>query len=218
MNILLVEDDQDLARGLHDALTHERFVVNWVANGKDALHVVETETPEMMILDIGLPDMDGLQVLKQLRSKQHKLPVLLLTARDSLDSKVTGLDTGADDYLTKPFEMLELLARLRMLSRRVQDNASSEIIINGVRLDTAHHQVYCRDVLLSLSRREYMLLRTLMESIGRVQTYTMLESKLYGWGEEISSNAIQVHIHNLRKKLVSGFITTIRGVGYVVKG
>jgi DNA-binding response OmpR family regulator len=218
MNVLLVEDDRALANGLQQALTYEHFVVNWVAKGKDALHVIASELPDIVILDMGLPDMDGLQVLQQLRLTQHKLPVLLLTARDSVESKVAGLDAGADDYLTKPFEMLELFARLRMLGRRSQDSVSSTLSIGNVCLDTANHQVHCDQVLVTLSRREYRLLRALMENVGRVQTYDMLESKLYSWGEETSSNTIQVHIHHLRKKLTSDFISTIRGVGYIIKG
>jgi len=206
MKILLVEDDQALANGLQEALVRERFVVNQVSKGKDALHIVATDLPDIVILDIGLPDIDGLQVLKQLRVKQKELPVLLLTARDTVDDKVMGLDSGADDYLTKPFDMAELLARLRMLGRRSAAATSSVITIGSVCLDTASHQVNCNQASIELSRREYMLLQTLMENKGRVQTHDNLESKLYSWGEEISSNSIQVHIHNLRKKLTVGLL------------
>ena len=217
MKILLVEDDKALAQGLQQALSRELFVVNWVAKGKDALHVIATDVPDIVILDIGLPDINGLQVLKQLRLEQKKLPVLLLTARDSVDDKVMGLDLGADDYLTKPFDMPELLARLRMLGRRSAIAGSSKITIGPISLDTASHQVFCGGEPIELSRREYMLLKTLMENSKRVQTYDNLENKLYSWGEEICSNSIQVHIHNLRKKLIPGFITTVRGIGYIVK-
>lgn len=217
MKILLVEDDQALAEGLQKALVHEHFVVNGVSTGNDALHVIDTDLPDIVILDIGLPDIDGLQVLKKLRKKHQDLPVLLLTARDGIDDKVAGLDSGADDYLTKPFDMLELLARLRMLGRRTGATATSEIVIGPICMDTASHEVSCDNELIELSPREYMLLKTLMENRGRVQTRDSLESRLYSWGEEISSNSIQVHIHNLRKKLVPDFITTIRGIGYIVK-
>jgi DNA-binding response OmpR family regulator len=217
MNILLVEDDQALAKGLQQALNHEHFVVNAVSKGKDALHVIDSDKPDIIILDVGLPDMDGFQVLKQLRLKDADLPVLLLTARDSVNDKVEGLDLGADDYLTKPFDMQELLARLRMLGRRSGTSSSSVTTIGSVSLDSASHNASCEGKVIELPRREYMLLQALMENAGRVQTRDNLETKLYSWGEEVSSNSIQVHIHNLRKKLVPDFITTIRGIGYIVK-
>jgi len=205
---------------LQQALEREHFVVNWVSTGNDALHVINTEIPDIVILDIGLPDISGLQVLKKLRQTQKDLPVLLLTARDGIEDKVAGLDSGADDYLTKPFDMLELMARLRMLGRRTASaSATSSIItIGAVSMNTANHQVSSDNKEIELSPREYKLLRVLMENKGRVQTRDSLESKLYSWGEEISSNSIQVHMHNLRKKLVPDFITTIRGIGYIVKG
>ncbi len=217
MKILLVEDDQALANSLQQALLSERFVVNWVATGKDALLVMESDTPDIMILDIGLPDIDGLQVLKHLRLKHKHLPVLLLTARDGIEDKVTGLDCGADDYLTKPFDMAELLARLRMLGRRSAANTSSIIHVGPVSLNIASHTVSYAGKPLELPRREYMLLQSLMEHTDHIQTRDKLETRLYRWGEEISSNSIQVHIHNLRKKLPANFITTIRGIGYMVK-
>ena len=217
MQILLVEDDISLAEGLLKGLRREGFSVNHVSNGTDAIHAVDTYTPDIMTLDLGLPDMDGLVVLRQIRKQHPELPVLLLTARDTLDDKVSGLDSGADDYLVKPFEMQELLARLRVLERRISTTASSDIQIGGVCLDTASHRVLVNDVSIDLSRREYMLLKALMENAGRIQTRDGLESRLYGWGEEVASNAIEVHIHNLRKKLVPDFIKTVRGVGYTVK-
>jgi len=217
LKILLVEDDQALAKGLQEALTQEHFVVNWVSKGKDALHVIDSEEPELVILDVGLPDIDGFQVLTQLRKNHQKLPVLLLTARDGVDDKVAGLDSGADDYLTKPFDMKELLARLRMLGRRTGNSTSSKVTIGSVSLDAASHEVSCEGKVIDLPKREYMLLQALMENAGRVQTRDSLETKLYSWGEEVSSNSIQVHIHNLRKKLTPDFITTIRGIGYIVK-
>lgn len=217
MKILLVEDDDALAQGLQQALKHENFVVNWVSKGHDAILVITTDVPDIVILDIGLPDIDGLQVLKQLRLQQPNLPVLLLTARDSTQDKVSGLDAGADDYLTKPFDMRELLARLRMLGRRTGASISSKITIGSICMDTASYQVTCAGENIDLSRREYMLLHILMENKGRVQTRDNLENKLYSWGEEVSSNSIQVHIHNLRKKLVPNFISTLRGIGYIVK-
>ena len=216
MPILLVEDDCDLAAGLKRALQNEGFAVNHVATGADALAAIKTEAPEIVILDIGLPDIDGLTVLKRLRVAHPELPVLLLTARASLDDKVAGLDSGADDYLPKPFDMDELFARLRVLRRRLGTVKSSSINIGAIMLDTTNHEVRTDGNAIELSRREYMLLKALMENAGRVQTREALETKLYSWGEEIASNAVEVHIHILRKKLTPNFIKTIRGVGYVV--
>ena len=218
MKILLVEDDKALATGLQQALSGELFVVKWVSTGREALLATDTESFDIVILDIGLPDINGLHVLKKIKRKRRELPVLLLTARGGIDDKVKGLDLGADDYLTKPFDMKELLARLRMLNRRVMTAVSNEISIGPICLDIASHQVSCDGEAIELPRREYMLLQTLMENKGRVQSRDNLESKLYSWGEEVSSNSIQVHIHNLRKKLIPDFITTIRGIGYIIKG
>lgn len=217
MSILLVEDDQALATGLLEALRKEGLAINHVGTGTDALHVIAAETPEIVILDLGLPDIDGLSVLKQLRRKHGDLPVLLLTARDSLDDKVAGLDSGADDYLAKPFEMKELLARLRALSRRVNTASAHVIEIGGISLDATSQIVTVNGAPAELPRREYMLLKVLMENAGRVQTRDSLERKLYSWGEEVASNALEVHVHHLRKKLGTEFISTVRGVGYTVK-
>lgn len=217
MHILLVEDDASLAEGLQKALRRDGFSVNRVARGVDAIRAVDSEPPDILALDLGLPDMDGMAVLREVRRKHPGLPVLLLTARDTLEDKVAGLDSGADDYLVKPFEMPELLARLRVLERRIGTSVSSEIRIGDVCLDTATHRVSLKGAGVELSRREYMLLKALMENAGRIQTRTSLESRLYGWGEEIASNAIEVHIHNLRKKLLPDFIKTVRGVGYTIR-
>lgn len=217
MSILLVEDDQDLATGLLEALRKEGLSINHVGTGKAALHVINTETPEIVILDLGLPDKDGLDVLRQVRRQHRDLPVLVLTARDSLGDKVAGLDSGADDYLAKPFEMAELLARLRVLGRRMGTSSSNVISVGAVNLDTTSQTVTVNGQPADLPRREYMLLKVLMENAGRVQTRDSLENKLYSWGEEVASNALEVHIHHLRKKLGSDFIATVRGVGYTVK-
>jgi DNA-binding response OmpR family regulator len=216
MLILLVEDDASLSRALQQALQKQGYSVNAVARGKAALHVVQTDVPDIVILDLGLPDMDGLAVLKAIREKQVDLPVLLLTARASLDDRISGLDGGADDYLSKPFEMTELFARLRVLERRLSTAKSAEISVGDVVLDINRGEVLLRGEPLELSRREYMLLKSLMENAGRVQTRNTLETRLYSWGEEVASNALEVHIHHLRKKLGAHFITTIRGVGYKV--
>ena len=217
MLILLVEDDQSIAQALQLALHKQGYSVNTVGTGKAALLAIETEPPDLAILDLGLPDMDGLAVLRQVRSRNVDLPVLLLTARAGLDDKVAGLDSGADDYLAKPFEMSELFARLRVMERRLTTARTAEITIGGVTLDINHNSVVVGGEAMELSRREFMLLKSLMENAGRVQTRNTLESRLYSWGEEVSSNALEVHIHHLRRKLGADFIRTVRGVGYKVE-
>mgnify|MGYP000576370794 CR=1 FL=1 len=216
MLILLVEDDRPLAFSLQTALRKLGYVVNHVENGETCLHVVATEAPDIVILDLGLPDMDGLKVLKKIRHTSTTLPILLLTARDSINDKVMGLDSGADDYLAKPFEMTELLARLRVLERRLSTAKSTKITIGNVSLDAATQTVIQQDHELELSRKEYMLLKSLMENAGKVLTRATLENRLYSWGEEVCSNALEVHIHHLRKKIGTDFIKTVRGVGYKV--
>ena len=216
MQILLVEDDLPLARSLTQALSSKGHVINHVDRGQLALNTLKTEPPDIIVLDLGLPDMDGLQVLKKVREHSKSLPVLLLTARDSTDDVVAGLDRGADDYLSKPFEISELLARLRVLERRLGTSRSSEIILGPVTLNTVNIEASLNGENLNLSRREYMLLKALMENAGKVLPRSSLESRLYSWGEEVASNALEVHIHHLRKKLGASFIQTVRGVGYKV--
>lgn len=214
MNILLVEDDLALSGALGDSLRRQNYAVNAVHSGKDALAAVKQGETDMVVLDLGLPDMDGLQVLKSLRSRDASLPVLILTARDSMNDKILGLDGGADDYLPKPFDMAELFARLRVLERRLGNVASSDISLHGVSLNLAEHSVTVNNSPVSLPRREFMVLRILMENAGRVLSKQQFENKLYEWGDEVASNTIEVHISNLRKKLPDQFIKTIRGVGY----
>lgn len=217
MQILLVEDDLSLADSLIIALKREGFTINHVATGKAALLAAKTEPPELVILDLGLPDMDGLVVLKQLHQGKTPLLVLVLTARNTTQDKVSGLNLGADDYLAKPFEMPELLARLRALQRRVATVQTTDITIGPVVLDTLSYGVSVEGNMIEITRREFMLLKALMEYPGQVLSRDKLESRLYGWGEELSSNSIEVHIHNLRKKVPTGFIKTIRGIGYTIR-
>ena len=217
MQILLVEDDLPLADSLMIALKHEGFTINHVATGREALLAAKTEPPELVILDLGLPDMDGLVVLKQLHQGKTPLLVLVLTARNTTQDKVSGLNLGADDYLAKPFEMPELLARLRALQRRVATVQTTNISIGSVVLDTLSYEVSVEGNMIEITRREFMLLKALMEYPGQVLSRDKLESRLYGWGEELSSNSIEVHIHNLRKKVPTGFIKTIRGIGYTIR-
>jgi two-component system OmpR family response regulator/two-component system response regulator QseB len=216
MHILLVEDDASLAAGLQKALGKDGFVVNHVPNGRQALAAVRAQAPDIVVLDLGLPDMDGLDVLAHLRQGESHIPVLVLTARDTLEDKITGLDGGADDYLAKPFDVKELSARLRVFERRLSATSTSTIAIGDVELDTAAHTIRIAGDLIELPRREYMLLKILMESAGKVLTRESLENRLYSWGEEVASNALEVHIHHLRKKLPDGLIKTVRGIGYTV--
>ncbi len=216
MRILLLEDDHLLAQSLCKSLSHESFVVDPVQHGRDALLVLNQGDHDMLILDLGLPDIDGIDVLKSIRKKRLDLPIIILTARDRLEQKIQGLDEGADDYLAKPFEISELLARIRVIERRLGTASSYEIKINNVVLDSKAHRVTVAGSNIDVSKKEYMVLKTLMENAGRIQSREQLENRLYDWGAEVASNAIEVHVHNLRKKLPSQFIKTVRGIGYSI--
>lgn len=215
MRILLVEDDVQLGDGLAQALRQRRYAVDWVRDGGPALATMLEEERDAMILDLGLQRVDGMTVLRTLRSRGSALPVLVLTARDAIDSRVAALDAGADDYLIKPFALDELDARLRALVRRAHGRSAPRLEVNGISLDPASTEVSVNGQPHILPRREYVLLRALLEHAGQVLTREQLSSLLYGWGEEVESNALEVHIHHLRKKLGSDCIRTIRGVGYV---
>lgn len=217
MQVLLVEDNTLLANAIVRALKSAGFSVNHVDRGESALTAIKASLPDIVVLDLGLPDMDGLDMLRSARKSGFTNPVLILTARDATSEKILGLDAGADDYLAKPFEIDELLARLRALERRLSNVKSHSIEIGEVAIDTNSHEVTVAGIDINMSRREYMLLKALMESANKIQTRDTLDSKLYSWGEEVSSNTVEVHIHNLRKKLPAGFIQTVRGVGYVVR-
>jgi two-component system OmpR family response regulator len=216
MRLLLVEDEATLREGLLQALSAQGFAANGVGLGREALATVRAGDCDAVVLDLGLPDMDGTEVLRQIRQKAPRMPVLILTARDSLDDRIKGLDLGADDYLVKPFAPPELFARLRVMERRLGTATSHLIRCGEVELDSSAHQVTVAGQVLMLSRREYVLLKELMESAGRIKTREQLEASLYNWDEEISSNALEVHVSNLRKKLPADFIRTVRGVGYSV--
>ena len=216
MRVLLVEDDTHLANGLRESLRHEGYSADVVFNGNDGLNAIQSGDFDIVILDLGLPDIDGLSVLKKAKQINKELPVLILTARDGIENKVKGLDLGADDYLAKPFSIEELLARLRVIERRLGNHSTSVIEHKGLSIDTKAHSISINEVEASFSRREYMIIKSLLENIGRIQSKEQLESKLYEWGEEVASNTIEVHISNIRKKLPKEFIKTVRGVGYVV--
>lgn len=181
------------------------------------MHVIETDPPDIVVLDLGLPDIDGLDILRAIRRRSSTLPVLILTARSSVDARVSGLEGGADDYLPKPFEMPELIARLRVIERRLSTTQDSRIVVRDVELDVSSQRVCRGGDVVELPRREYMVLKCLMENIGKVQTRQQLENRLYAWGEEVSSNALEVHVHHLRKKLGNDLIKTVRGVGYTIR-
>jgi DNA-binding response OmpR family regulator len=217
LKILIVEDDAPLARALKQSLVNQQYSVTWVANGKLAIERQQSQSFDIVILDLGLPDIDGMQVLKTIKQHNAHMPVLVLTARDGTEHKVQGLDLGADDYLAKPFDMPELLARLRVIERRAGTAVSSTIDIDAVSIDTAAQTLSVDGQELALSRREWMIIKSLMESAGRILSKDTIESRLYDYGEEIASNTIEVHISHLRKKLPTDFIKTVRGVGYVVK-
>ncbi len=216
MKILLVEDDLPLAQGLQTSLKNESFAVNHVATGKEALLALAVPEHDMVILDLGLPDIDGYKILHTIKQKKINIPTLILTARDSIDDKVKGLDLGADDYLVKPFNLEELTARLRVIERRLGTAKSSIIQIKNVAIDLAAHKVFIDDNDLMLSKKEYMVAKVLIENAGRILSRSQIETKLYEWGEEVASNAVEVHVHNIRKKLPKDFIKTVRGVGYTV--
>jgi len=217
LKVLLVEDDRDLAEGLVIALKQEGFIVAHAALGEEAIKQIGQFDPDIVVLDLGLPDMDGLDVLAFVRRNKLQLPTLILTARNALDDKVNALDKGADDYLSKPFDMKELLARLRVMSRRLSTAITSQVVIGDVVLDVVAHTLSVNNNEVRLPKKEYMTLKILMEEAGRVKTKAMLENNLYEWNEAIGSNAIEVHISKLRKKLPQGFIQTIRGIGYTIR-
>ncbi|KGJ95684.1 response regulator [Thalassotalea sp. ND16A] len=217
MRILLVEDDYKLAQDLQQSLRKAGLAVDHVSTGKEAMLALEHPETDAVILELSLPDIDGIEVLKKIRKQKLNVPVIILTVRGSIEHKVMGLDGGADDYLVKPFHMSELLARIRVIERRLGTATTSIIKIGPVELDTVAHSLKVVDHSSELSKKEYMVLKVLMVNAGRILSREQIETHLYDWGEEIASNAIEVHIHNLRKKLPHQFIKTVRGVGYTVK-
>lgn len=216
MRILLVEDDLMIGQAVYENLQQQSYAVDWVKDGEAALLALAAHEYDLGLFDIGLPKKNGLEVLSELRAKRSGLPVLLLTARDTVDDRIIGLDAGADDYLVKPFELKELLARIRALSRRSQGQADP-ILDNGVlKLNPATKEVARGDNTIRLSSREYSLLFTLMQNPGTIKSRSELEEHIYGWNEEVESNAIEFLIHSLRKKLGSDCIKNVRGLGWFV--
>lgn len=216
MRVLLVEDDELLGDGLRTALARDGHAVDWLRDGVHAQQALAgSEHWDLVLLDLGLPRRDGLAVLRELR-RHSKVPVLILTARDGVDDRVAGLDAGADDYLVKPFALEELKARVRAVSRRHGGRAVKALVHGELELQPDAQEVRWQGIPVELTRREYALLSALVENAGRVLTRERLEQVLYGWNEEVDSNALEVHVHHLRRKLSPGLIRTVRGVGYCV--
>ena len=216
MRILLVEDDPELGDGLTVGLRQAGFAVDWVKDGYSADQALHTETFDLVVLDLGLPRLSGMEVLSRARSRGQTMPVLILTARDATGDKVSGLDAGADDYLVKPVDLDELAARIRALTRRSAGRAAPLLTHGDIVLDPAAHSITLAGAPVELSVREFSLLQMLLENVGRVLSRTQLEQSVYGWRDEPDSNALEVHIHHLRKKLGSELIRTLRGVGYTI--
>lgn len=217
MHILLVEDDELLGDGIRMGLQQDGYVVDWVKNGSDADGLLTDSTFDVAILDVNLPGKSGFSVLADARNRGVQLPILILTAKDSIDDRIKGLDLGTDDYLTKPFDFNEITARLRALLRRSSGRAAPVIQHDNITLDPAAHTVALDGRSVKIARREYALLHALLENAGKVVSRNKLVDVLYGLEEEIDSNTLEVHIHYLRKKFGNDFIRTIRGVGYMVK-
>jgi two-component system response regulator QseB len=216
MRLLLVEDDAMIGESVRKGLQQDGFTVDWVRDGRSGEVALDGGVHDLVMLDLGLPAKEGLDVLKAIRRKGNTVPVLIVTARDAVPDRVAGLNAGADDYLIKPFDLEELSARIHALLRRKSGRADSVIRHAGLVLDPAAHEARFNGELLSLSAREFSLLEALLERPGVVLSVPQLEEKIYGWDDEVGSNTIEVYIHSLRKKLGSEFIRNVRGVGYMV--
>jgi two-component system, OmpR family, response regulator QseB len=217
LRILLVEDDDMLGDAVREGLRQESYVVDWVRDGGAALAALSTSSFSALVLDLGLPDGDGLSVLRWLRQHGRATPVVIVTARDRIGDRIGGLDAGADDYLIKPFDIDELGARLRAITRRADGCAESVLTAGEVVLDLRRRTVTCQGALAALTAREYAVVELLMRKAGCLVTRAEMEEELYGFDDHIASNAIEVHIHNLRRKLGPHFITNLKGRGYRVE-
>jgi two-component system response regulator QseB len=214
LRLLLVEDDVQLGSGIRKALMRDGDHVDWLTDGSQALAAIRRDDFELIILDLQLPGKDGIAVLKAMRRESIDTPVLIMTARDTVDERVLGLDCGADDYVVKPVELKELRSRIRALSRRSHGFAAPECVLGELRLNKASQQVWFRGIEVELNRREFVVLAEFVNKPGQVLARGQLEEILYGWDEGVESNALEVHIHHLRKKLDKNLIKTVRGVGY----
>ena len=218
MRLLLVEDDAMIGAAAQEGLKREGHAVDWVRDGAQAQAALANGVYEAMLLDLGLPKRDGLSVLRDVRAKGGDLPVIVITARDAVADRVAGLDAGADDYLVKPFDLDELAARLRAVARRRAGRAAAVLHVGDLELDTAARRARWKGREVALSAREFALVETLAERPGAYFSRAQLEDRLYGWGEEVGSNAVEVHIHALRRKLDPSVIRTVRGLGYSLAG
>ena len=216
MRILIVEDDTLLGDGIRVGLSQQGYAADWVEDGAMAQTALLANEYEAIVLDLGLPKISGLELLKDIRKKGNDTPVIILTAQDGVEDRIKGLDTGADDYLTKPFDLEELTARLRALLRR-RGGRSTPVIEHGdIVVDPASHSVKKDGEVIDISPREFTILQLLLENQGKVMSRSRLEEGLYAWNDEVESNTVEVHIHHLRKKLGAKLIRTIRGVGYII--
>jgi two-component system response regulator QseB len=216
MKILLAEDDEMIGDSLSKSLKQDGYAVNWVKDGETAEIALKTETYHLLLLDIGLPKRSGIEILQKLRKNAEAIPVVIISARDSVQDVVTGLDTGADDYLVKPFELKELQARIRVAMRRKNGRADPILNHESLTLDPSTNKATYKDKTVTLSARESALMQTLLEKPEVIFSRAQLEERIYGWNEEIESNALEVHIHNLRRKLGQEVIRNVRGLGYMV--
>jgi DNA-binding response OmpR family regulator len=216
MRLLLIEDDPMIGNGIHTSLRQNGYAVDWVRNGELADTVLATEHFDLVLLDLGLPGKDGIEVLRRLRSKKKNVPVVIITARDSIEERIKGLDAGADDYVVKPFDLDELAARVRSALRRGAGHADPEIEIMGVRLSPATREVTLHGESIILSAREYAIVEALMLRPGMILSRSQLQDRMYGWGEDVESNTVEVYIHSIRRKLGADFVQNVRGVGYFV--
>jgi len=215
MRILLVEDDPMIGASVRDGLRQDGFATDWVRDGVAADTALATESYDMILLDLGLPRLSGGALLERLRARSSRVPVIILTARDAVEDRIAGLDAGADDYVVKPFDLDELAARIRAVSRRREGRAAPRLRYGEVEIDPAGRSVTLRGEPVSLSPREFALLLALLERPGVVLSRAQLEARLYGWGEEVESNTVEVYVHGLRRKLGADLIRNVRGVGYM---
>ena len=216
MRVLVVEDDLMIGESLSEALQDEAYTVDWVKDGRQAILTLRVQPYDIILLDLGLPEVDGMGVLTAIRDAKIETPVLILTARDQLKDRIAGLDSGADDYVVKPFELGEVFARMRVLIRRAQGKADNQVAVGNLTLDTAHKRVMMDGDPIDLTAKEYMLLTTFMLSPEKVMSKNALEDSLYGWGDEVESNAIEFLIHSLRKKVGQDRIKNVRGLGWYI--
>ncbi len=216
MRVLLVEDDVMIGESLSEALQDEAYTVDWVKDGRQAILTLKVQAYDLILLDLGLPEIDGMGVLTVIRGDKIQTPVLIITARDDVQDRINGLDSGADDYVVKPFELGEVFARMRVLIRRAQGKADNQLSVGNLHLDTTHKRVVMDGATIDVTAKEYMLLTTFMLAPEKVMSKTTLEDSLYGWGGEVESNAVEFLIYSLRKKLGQDRIKNVRGLGWYI--